>query len=128
MESFHSTNETLAAFVTSVYLLGYAFGPLVIAPLSEIYGRVILYNACNFMFVIFSIACAVANNLGSLIVFRLCAGIAASCPLTLGPGSIADMIPLERRGLAMAAFVVGPLLGPTVGPLGKMLQKVIMYN
>jgi hypothetical protein len=48
MATFHSTNETLGAFVTSVYLLGYSFGPLVIAPLSEIYGRAIVYNVCNF--------------------------------------------------------------------------------
>jgi MFS family permease len=124
MEMFHSTSETLAAFVTSVYLLGYAFGPLVIAPLSELYGRVILYNACNFIFLIFSIACAVASNLGSLIVFRLFAGIAASCPMTLGAGSMADMVPQEKRGLAMAAWVAGPIVGPTFGPLGEMFRKV----
>lgn len=118
METFHSTNETMGAFVTTVYLLGYVCGPLVLAPLSELYGRVIVYNVCNFVFLIFSIACAVANSMGSLIVFRLFAGIAASSPITLGAGTIADMIPLEKRGLAMALWILGPLLGPTCGPLG----------
>ncbi|CZR54884.1 related to multidrug resistant protein [Phialocephala subalpina] len=117
MADFHSTNETLGAFVTSVYILGYAFGPLVIAPLSELYGRSIVYNTCNTIFLIFSIACAVANNLSSLIIFRLLAGIGASCPITLGAGTIADMIPLEKRGLAMALWIMGPLVGPTFGPL-----------
>ncbi|KAL9610375.1 MAG: hypothetical protein Q9167_004915 [Letrouitia subvulpina] len=70
MKTFHSTNETLGAFVTSVYILGYAFGPLVIAPLSELYGRVGVYNVCNFVFLVFSIACAIANNLSALIVDR----------------------------------------------------------
>lgn len=121
MKTFHSTNETLGAFVTSVYLIGYTFGPLLIAPLSELYGRAILYNVCNFVFLIFSIACALANNLGALIVFRLLAGIAASCPFTLGAGSIADMIPLEKRGLAMTAWIMGPLIGPTFGPLGTCM-------
>ncbi|KUJ13395.1 MFS general substrate transporter [Mollisia scopiformis] len=115
--TFHSTNQTLGAFVTSVYLLGYCFGPLVIAPLSEIYGRTILYNVCNAFFFIFNIACAVANSLGSLIVFRLLSGIAASCPITLGAGSISDMVPLEKRGLAMVFWIMGPVLGPTFGPL-----------
>lgn len=118
MSTFHTTDATLGAFVTSVYLLGYATGPLVLAPLSEIHGRAIVYNCCNVFFLIFSIACAVANSLGSLIVFRLLAGIAASCPVTIGAGTIADLIPLERRGLAMALWIMGPLLGPTVGPLG----------
>ncbi|KAF2678778.1 MFS general substrate transporter [Lentithecium fluviatile CBS 122367] len=117
MATFHSSNETLGAFITSVYLLGYAFGPLVIAPLSELYGRSIIYNVCNVLFVIFTVACAVANNMGALIVFRLFAGIAASSPITLGAGTIADMVPVERRGLAMASWIMGPLIGPTVGPL-----------
>lgn len=118
MTTFHSTNETLGAFVTSVYLLGYVFGPLLLAPLSELYGRSIVYNVCNFIFLIFNIACALANNLSALIVFRFFTGIAASCPITLGAGTIADMIPLERRGLAMASWIAGPIIGPTVGPLG----------
>ena len=40
MTEFKSSNELLASFVVSVYVLGYAFGPLLIAPLSELYGRV----------------------------------------------------------------------------------------
>ncbi|MCJ1314537.1 hypothetical protein MMC25_008219 [Agyrium rufum] len=117
LATFHSSNETAGAFVTSVYILGYCFGPLVIAPLSELYGRAILYNICNFIFMIFSIACALSNSLGTLIMFRLLAGIAASSPITLGAGTIADMVPMEKRGLAMAAWILGPLLGPAVGPL-----------
>lgn len=110
--------------MTTVYLIGYCFGPLLIAPLSELYGRAILYNVCNIIFLIFSIACALANNLGALIVFRLLAGIAGSCPVTIGAGSIADMIPLEKRGLAMVLWIMGPLLGPTFGPLGRNSTKL----
>ena len=113
----------MGAFVTSVYILGYAFGPLVIAPFSEIYGRVIVYNVCNLIFVIFSIACALANNLGALIIFRLLAGIAASSPITLGAGTIADMMPVEKRGKAVASWIMGPLIGPTVGPLSRVLSS-----
>lgn len=119
MATFHSTNETLGTFVTTVYLIGYVCGPLVLAPLSELYGRAIIYNICNTIFLIFSIACAVANNLGALIVFRFLSGIAAPCPMTLGPGTIADMVPLEKRGMAMAAWIMGPLVGPTFGPIGR---------
>ncbi len=118
MQDFHSTSSTLASFITSSYLLGYAFGPLVIAPLSEIYGRLPVYHTCNMLFLIFNIACAVAPNLAALIVFRMFAGIAGSCPVTIGAGSIADMVPHEKRGLAMASWLLGPLLGPSLGPLG----------
>lgn len=124
MNTFNSTDETVGAFVTSVFVLGYAAGPLVIAPLSELYGRAILYNVCNTLFVLFNIGCALANNMAALIVLRLLAGIAGSCPMTLGAGSIADMVPLEKRGLAMVAWTIGPLFAPASGPLSRFSIKI----
>jgi MFS family permease len=121
MATFDSTSGTLEAFITSIYLIGYVGGPLFLAPLSELWGHLPLYNACNLVFFIFCIACAVANNLSALLVFRLLAGIAASCPITIGSATIADTIPMERRGLAMVFWIAGPLIGPTVGPLGKRI-------
>ena len=108
MHTFSSTSTTLVSFTTSPYL-GYAFGPLVLAPLSEIHGRLPIYHICNILFLIFNIACAVSPNLGALIVFRLFAGIAGSCPVTIGAGSIADVVVREKRGGAMAAWMLGPL-------------------
>ncbi|KAH7039896.1 major facilitator superfamily domain-containing protein [Microdochium trichocladiopsis] len=109
--------KTEGTLVTTIYILAYVFGPLLIAPLSELYGRLPLYHACNTLYLVFSIACAVAGNMSSLIAFRFLAGLASSCPLTIGAGSIADIVPLRRRGLAMTFWVMGPLVGPTIGPL-----------
>ncbi|KAJ5096989.1 MFS transporter cpaT, partial [Penicillium angulare] len=114
---FHLTSTELESFAVSVYLLGYCFGPLIIAPVSEMYGRRIVYNTCNLIYIIFTIACAVAPEIGSLIVFRFFAGIGGSCPLTIGAGSIADMFVQEQRGSAMAAWAIGPLIGPVIGPV-----------
>lgn len=75
MEDFSSDSKALAAFVVSVYLLGFSFGPLVIAPLSEIYGRNIVYHCCNMGFILFLVGCALAPTLGSLIAFRFMSGI-----------------------------------------------------
>ena len=117
LKEFSSTNETIGAFIVSIYILGYATGPLVIAPLSELYGRLYVYHANNVLFIIWTIACALSPNVGALLVFRFFAGIAGSCPLTIGGGSIADMIRQERRGGAMSIFALGPLLGPVIGPV-----------
>ncbi|KAH7353966.1 benomyl/methotrexate resistance protein [Plectosphaerella cucumerina] len=118
MREFESRSTTLASFVVSVFVLGFAAGPLLCAPLSEIYGRLPVYHVCNVLFVIFNIACAVAPNMTSLIVFRFFAGCFGSAPLTIGGGTIADMIVQEKRGGAMAVFSIGPLLGPIIGPVG----------
>ncbi|KAF2669663.1 MFS general substrate transporter [Microthyrium microscopicum] len=117
IKDFGITNELLATFVVSIYLLGFAFGPLVIAPLSEIYGRYWLYNVCNVLFVVFAVACGLAKNMGQLVAFRFIHGIFGVCPLTIGGGTIADMMPVEKRGGAMAIWAIGPLLGPVFGPV-----------
>lgn len=119
MQEMSLTSTELASFVVSVYLLGFCCGPLLIAPVSEIWGRRIVYNVCNFLYTVFTVACALAPNIGSLIVFRFLAGCAGSSPLTLGAGSIADMFVQEKRGGAMAAWALGPLIGPVIGPVGK---------
>lgn len=122
VKDFGVTNIELSSFVVSVYLLGYCFGPLLIAPLSEMYGRQYIYHACNILYVIWTICCAVAPEIGSLVVFRFLAGFAGSCPLTIGAGSIADMFVQEKRGGAMAAWAIGPLIGPVIGPVGMSLD------
>jgi multidrug resistance protein len=117
MQDFHSNNDELASFVVSIYVLGFAMGPMILAPLSEIYGRLPIYFVTNVLFVIFTMACAVSSNLNMLIGFRFLAGAAGSSALANGGGTISDLIVQEKRGAAMALFGIGPLLGPVVGPV-----------
>ncbi|KAL4939117.1 hypothetical protein BDV06DRAFT_199502 [Aspergillus oleicola] len=117
MRDFHSTDSMLASFVVSVFVLGYVVGPFVIAPMSELYGRVPCYHACNLLFLIFTIACAVSQDMPQIIVFRLFAGVAGVCPITIGSGTIADMTVQEKRAGIMAVWALGPILGPIVGPV-----------
>lgn len=76
-----------------------------------------VYHTCNVLFVVWSIACAVSPSLGALLAFRLLAGIAGSCPITIFGGSIADVFVQEKRGAAMSICALGPLVGPVVGPV-----------
>lgn len=118
MKEFGSDNTTLASFVVSVYLLGFVLGPLFVAPVSEIIGRNPVYHAGNILFTIFSIACAVSTDLPMFCVFRLFQGMAGAVPLTNGGATIADVIPPEGRGSALAVWALGPLMGyVTIGPL-----------
>jgi MFS family permease len=116
LEEFGSTSNTLATFLVSIFVLGFAFGPLLMAPMSEIYGRLPVYNICNVLFLIFTILSAVATNMGMLLAVRFLAGVAGVAVITCGGGSISDMMPPEKRGRAMAIWSVGPILGPMIGP------------
>lgn len=117
MRDFHSTSEDLATFVVSVYLLGFAAGPLVVAPLSEMYGRLPVYHVCNVIFIGWTVACALAKSMNMLIGFRFLAGCFGIAPITNGGGTIADLMAPEKRGAAMAIWAMGPLLGPVIGPV-----------
>lgn len=110
MAEFHSTNSEVATFVVSVYVLGFAFGPLVIAPMSEMYGRQRTYSVCNTLFLVFTIITALSVNMPMLIVFRFLMGTAGSAPICMGSGTIADMMPIQQRGRAMSLWSLGPLL------------------
>jgi multidrug resistance protein len=102
----------------TVYLqVSDALGSVVFAPLSELYGRLYIYWATNILFVAFNVGCALAPTLSSLIVFQFLAGCSGSAPLTIGGGTIADLTSQDSRGVAMALYAMGSLLGPAVGPV-----------
>jgi len=129
LATFNSTDAILGSFSVSMFILGYAIGPLsasplkyllidrFLAPLSELYGRTPIIHAGNVVFTIFQIGCAESNSLACLIVLRLFAGIGGSAVLSVGGGVISDTFPKEKMGGATAAFSLGPLLGPVVGPV-----------
>jgi multidrug resistance protein len=90
---------------------------MMFAPLSEVLGRRIIYATTLLLAVIFIIPCAVATNIGTLIVCRCIDGIAFSAPMTLVGGTLADLWRTEERGVPMAAFSAAPFIGPAIGPL-----------
>lgn len=110
MEEFHSNNGALSGLVVSVFVIGFCFGPLVLAPMSELYGRNPVYHGSNICFTIFSVACAVSTSLPMLIAFRFLMGLSGCPSLSLGGGTIADLIPLNERGAALSIWALGPLL------------------
>lgn len=117
MQDFGSDNIVLASFVVSVYVLGYAFGPLIIAPMSELYGRLPVYHTSTVLFILFNIGCAKSTSLSMEIVFRFLTGFVGVTPLTIGSGTIADMFKQEERGKVLSIWTFPVLLGPTLGPL-----------
>lgn len=111
MKEFGSSDTMLASFVLSVYVLGFAMGPILLAPLSEFYGRVRIYHATNVLFLLFQLCCGISSSLGMLVAFRFLAGCAGAAPLTIGGGTIVDLVDVKMRGRVMTVFSMGPLLG-----------------
>ncbi|KAK0631124.1 major facilitator superfamily domain-containing protein [Bombardia bombarda] len=128
-EEFHNENSILGTMTVSIYLLGYTIGPLFLAPLSEIYGRKWVLSISNFFFCIWHIGCAMAPNISALIVFRFLTGLGAVGCVSLAPGIIADVFRVDERGFALGMYTLGPLVGPTAGPLiGGWLAQTIGWR
>ncbi|KAI1735707.1 major facilitator superfamily domain-containing protein [Xylaria scruposa] len=100
---------------TALFVLGFGFGPLYLAPLSEIYGRRIIFLVCFALFTILNAACAVAPNMASLSVFRFLCGMVGSAGPSIGGGTMGDMFEPGKRGKAQSVYTFGPTGGSAIG-------------
>ncbi len=110
-------SRTAAILSLTLYVLGLALGPVIAAPISETYGRSIVYKITAPLFLLFILGAGFSKSLGSLLVCRLLAGAAGAPVLAVGAGSTADMYPVHTRALASSVFIMMPFLGPSLGPV-----------
>ncbi|GBE85551.1 Efflux pump vrtL [Sparassis crispa] len=116
-EHFGIGNSTELACVTSIFVLAYAFGPLLLGPLSELYGRSRVLQLANLWYLAWNIGCGLSQNTSQIMAFRFLAGLGGSAPLSIGGGVLADCWKPEERGKAIALYSVAPVLGPVIGPV-----------
>lgn len=124
-------DRTAAVLFVTIWELGEATGPLFLAPLSELYGRFVVYNIANCFFIAGIVLTALSQNIKLLIFARFLTGSAvagsfADClsrnsgtdsrqANVLNPSIIGDMFPSETRGAAMSAVMLAPLVGGALG-------------
>jgi MFS family permease len=82
-KEFGIQNEVETQMTLSIFVLAYAIGPLFLGPLSEMFGRVIILQTANMWYLVWNIACGVAQSKGQLIAFRFLAGLGGSAPLAV---------------------------------------------
>ncbi|CAK7266444.1 hypothetical protein SEPCBS119000_002032 [Sporothrix epigloea] len=117
-KEWHVTSTTQMVLPVSIYLVGYIVGPLVWAPLSEQYGRKMLVLVGFMIFMVWTMACALAPSWSAFLVFRLLTGIFASAPMAVVSGILADIFgSTVTRGRAMAMFMAMTVLGPLFAPI-----------
>src|SRR5471032_780578 len=103
--------------------LGYLLPEIVMIPLSgwlaQVFGlrRFLLTNVV--LFLIFSVLCGQAWNLGSMTAFRIGQGLSGGTMIPLAFNIILTKLPPAKRPIGFAMFglsaVFAPAIGPTVG-------------
>ncbi|KAJ7696163.1 major facilitator superfamily domain-containing protein, partial [Mycena metata] len=110
-----SSEHRLKALIVSIFSLGIALGPMLLAPISDEYGRRVVY-LCSIRNLLHhpSCICAVSKNLPMLLVFRFLTGVSASN--TCG-GTIGDLFGPHQRAKAMALYGLAPISSNALSPV-----------
>lgn len=118
LEIQFNISRTKAILTLTCYTLGLAFGPLFIAPLSELYGRRWVYIITSSCLLAFTGGASAAHNFATLLVCRFFAGFLGSAAVAIGAGTIGDVWGFGKTGVLVGlGFILGPFLGPSLGPL-----------
>ncbi|KAF7321062.1 hypothetical protein HMN09_00193600 [Mycena chlorophos] len=102
------------------FLASVQAGPLLMAPLSELYGRQIVYRGAGLGYSAFAFGVAFAPNTAGLLVMRFFDGFFGSASINNVPASIGDFTTLTERMMYSSLYAAmafgGPALGPLVSP------------
>ncbi|KAJ5183461.1 hypothetical protein N7492_001077 [Penicillium capsulatum] len=104
---------------TTLYVLGFASGPLFWAPWSELRGRKWPLTIAMLGGGVFTIASAVGKDIQTVIICRFFAGMCGASQFTVVPGVLSDVYDNTYRGMAISLYAltvfVGPFMGPFIG-------------
>jgi len=110
-------SETVSILGVSLYVLGFALGPIVWGPMSEFKGRRLPLFSGFFIWLLLQIPIGVVNNLPALLVCRLLGGCFGAAPVALVSAMYADFWEPAERGIATAIYSAAVYIGPTLGPV-----------
>lgn len=119
MAAEFGVSSQVMVFTSSLYVLGFAFGPMFWAPISELKGRRVSLAPPLFCLGVFSIGFAVSKNVTSLFVTRFFSGFFGAAPVANVVAALGDCYKPKPRGIAVSLYSIcvvgGPLLGPLIG-------------
>ncbi|KAK8068888.1 bicyclomycin resistance protein [Apiospora phragmitis] len=101
---------------TTLYVLGFAFGPVFWAPASELWGRKWPLTAAMLAGGTFIIGTAVAQNIQTLLICRFFGGVCGASQLTVVPGVLSDLYDNRGRGVAITLYALCVFCGPFGAP------------
>lgn len=126
--SDHTASASTSALLVTIWEFGEAAGPLLIAPLSEVYGRYPVMNVCNVLFISASLLAAFSESTALFIGARALTGAAVASNV-LNPAIIGDIFESDQRGSALSLVTLAPLIGGAIGPaLGGAIAQTMGWR
>jgi len=110
-------SKEVAILGVSLFVLGLGLGPLVAGPMSEVYGRNVIYRLSFSLFFVCMFPVAFAPDISVYLIFRFICGYCGAAFLSVAGGSVSDMFSNAEVATPMAFYTICPFLGPELGPI-----------
>ncbi|MEC9356275.1 MAG: DHA2 family efflux MFS transporter permease subunit [Pseudomonadota bacterium] len=124
MQGSLSASQDQIAWVLTSYIVASAIATTPTGYLANRFGVKRIFLIAISGFTIASMLCGIAGNLGEIVLFRLLQGVFGAALVPLSQTTLLDSYPREQQGSAMAAWGVGVMIGPILGPaLGGWLTE-----
>lgn len=111
------TDTAGAQLTLSVYLIGFAFGQLILGPLSDRYGRRPVMLAGMAVYVLAAAACALATSIAALVAARFVMALGACAGPVLGRAVVRDVYGPHDAARTLSHIATGTALAPLMAPL-----------
>ncbi|EJD48786.1 MFS general substrate transporter, partial [Auricularia subglabra TFB-10046 SS5] len=126
----YGISQEVSVLGIAIFIAGWIPGPVIWAPISELYGHRIAILLPMFAFICLSAATATAKDIQTIFITRFFAGMMGSSPVTIAGGGIADMFDQKERGSAVVFYALAVTAGPTLGPVigGAVSQSYLGWR
>jgi MFS family permease len=101
----------------SLYIVGFAVGPLLWAPVSELFGRKWSILPAMYILTLFSIGTATSTTPAAMFITRFFGGAFGSAPVSNVSAALGDIYEPKARGFAVSLYAVAVVGGPTIAPV-----------
>ncbi|POR31946.1 Major facilitator superfamily transporter [Tolypocladium paradoxum] len=120
------TDEEQTQIFLSIFVLAFAFGPMVLAPVTEIFGRRPVWILWSCFYILWNTVAGFSRSPGLMIASRVLSGLGASAEFAVSNPVLADCWEPAQRGVSFAISSFVPLLGPAIGPIvgGAVTQAI----
>lgn len=118
MTVYFNTTAPMVQLGITTAMLGLGFGQIIIGPLSDKYGRKLPLMISLWLFILSTVACIFAWNIGAFIFFRFLQGIAGAGGIVISRSVATDCYTGKElaRAFAMISAING--LAPILAPVG----------
>lgn len=127
--SFSDENDvssSIAILPLALFVAGLACGPLLSGPLSDRFGRKLVYTTCLPLFAVFTLVAGFVRTPSGFFVIRFFAGLSAGPAVAISAAVLSDVWSADEISMHLALWCIASIAGPAMGMiLGGYIVQVV---